>query len=381
MEYLKGTSADRNEIITFINQVFDVEFREIMGKVYQSKEEFESYHHLVKEDGKIMAAVGVYEQTFVVGSSKLKTGCIGSVSVSNEARGKGYMKLLMKKADEDMRKNHVAIAMLCGLRNRYGFYGYQMGGQVYEFQMEEENIRHTIGWGEDTAVQLIPVESEDDPALDAIYELYQKKTMHCRNRDDFYIRSKTWNHKLIQIQINNQFAGYYLTNTEQNFIPEIELVDYSQLLQVLKACLLRIDKKSLKVQAHEWEPEKALKLEQVCEIYESKPNYCYKILDYPVALKAMLELKQAHDKLDDGSFLLNVTDVGAFLMTIQAGKVSVVEVDAQASNQAIDMELSSREVIDALISPAFHLYEAQTKSGYPKGWFPLSFSPDYVDLF
>lgn len=408
--YCTGTKDDKNAIVAFINGVFHENFYDIMKKTYAEEQHYEPFHHLIKEnDGRIVAALGVYEQTYHSKNEiiePLKTGFIGSVSVDKNERGKGYMKVLMEKAEKQMRKDGVSFAMLGGFRNRYGYWGYELGGIYYQYHFREENIYHTIGWDYDNGVVIRPVEKacfnsiDFEQTLDRIYYLYRQGNMWCRSREEFYLCCLTWNHKLYEIIVDNTFAGYVVCNRDGGFIPEIELIKWDRefLLRVLRGLMrhnpisLETDKifedgksqateaiHGLIIQAHAWEPEKACALQQVCEHYFVHTRCNVKILDYPKTLKFMLQHKKTYTNipLEEKQFVVSVNGKGTFVMMIKEGNVDVWQDD----NAEADLIVSEKDCISALMSSVSNLYERKTVNGYPKGWFPLEFAPGNLDEF
>ncbi len=394
--YCTGTKHDKHDIIRFINGVFHENFYDIMKKTYAKGQHYEQFHHLVKEeDGHIVAALGIYEQEYHSKNDEiepLKTGFIGSVSVDEKERGKGYMKLLMDKAEEQMREHDIAFAMLGGLRNRYGHWGYEYGGIYYQCHFREENIRHTIGWKEDSGIIIQPVKIESENQLDRIYHLYRENNnLWCRSREDFYLCSITWNHKLYEIIVDGEFAGYFVCNRDGGFIPEIELVTWEKesVLRIIRALMRfrpeRLEEYSntihgLTIQVHAWEPEKTIILQQICEHCIVYTRCNMKILDYPKTLKFMLQHKQSYTKtlLTDGRFTISVKEKGTFVIEVREGIVSVWEDNCV---KEIDLIVTEKECISALFTATSNLYEHRSAKGFPKGWFPLEFTPGNLDEF
>ncbi len=376
MEYCKGERKDKKEIVSFITNVFREDFYSIMPKVYREGMDYEEYHHLIKENGKIIGALGVYEQDFFIKGKRLRTGFIGSVGVSEEERGKGYMKLLMHKAEEEMRTRHIDIAMLGGLRNRYGFYGFEMGGQNYEFNFIEENIRHTIGWEKEEEVEIHRVIEEED-VLEEIYSLYRKNIIWCRKKEDFYIISKTWENKLFQVRINGKFKGYFIIDKGYHYIFEIELIDWNDFLRVIKACMLKNEERAIKVQVQGWQIQKASVLHKFCEFYHITTNCNYKILDYQNVLEVLLELKSSYTILENGEFTIEIENAGIFFISVKDGMICVKRENAKD----VDMKLTEREVISAFLSPAGKLYEKRSDKKRIPNWFPIEFSICNADEF
>ena len=294
MEYCQGQQGEYAEIIPFINEVFGEDFPVILPKTYGQGKSFEEYHQLVKEDGVLTAVIGNYEQDFYIGDTVLKTGCVGSVSVAKHARGRGYMKLLMNKTEEAMRAHQVDIAFLGGMRNRYGFFGFEKSGFTYEFHFNEANIRQTIGWDKDTGAELRQVTAEDS-VLEEIYALYRKNVMWCRNREDFYEKSLTWNHNVFEIRLDGVFAGYFVE--KGHCLTELALLDWNNLLRAVKTCMVKNGEKSLSVQALGWQTESLTALFMACESYHLRTCCAFKILNYVNTITALLELKKTYTEL------------------------------------------------------------------------------------
>ena len=101
----------------------------------------------------------------------------------------------------------------------------------------------------------------------------------------------------------------------------------------------------------------------------------YKIFNYPKVLKAFLELKQTHEALEDGSFVLEVKDHGRMKIQVKDGVVSVTE-----TSDAPDWSLSDTEAVRFLTSPEA-LYRNVIPKAVPGNWFPLSFGMSPLDEF
>ena len=77
--YRKGKEKDKQDILDFLNYVFSMDheptdFRKLIPKVYGEQCNMEDCHHLLIEENKIKAAIGVYPSEMIVGNCTLKTG-------------------------------------------------------------------------------------------------------------------------------------------------------------------------------------------------------------------------------------------------------------------------------------------------------------------
>lgn len=388
MEYCVATKTDKEELIEFLNKVFTksedrkVDFKKLVYKVYGDEVEFTQRHHLVKEEGRIVAAIGVYQREYCIGNSVLNTGFIGSVSVDPDMRGKGYMKLLMQKAEEDMRSKGIGLAMLSGSRNRYGYFGYEVGGLRYEFCFSRGNITHTIGWTVEKPLELIPV-LDKDMVGEEIYRLYENTKVHSCNREEFFDRALTWNGRLYTVKKDDKYLGYVILSENGESISEIELNDWNCLLEVVREVMLFGNKERISVCSLVWENEKNEAMQSRCESYSIHPACSYKVLDYMQTLKALFELQLLYKSyLVQDVFTIAIKEQGCYRIEIKDNVVSIKDGGTDEKDYAgADIVVEGRDFVNAFMSPMCGMYESRSKKAYPGGWFPLGFAPAVADGF
>ncbi len=388
MEYSVAARTEKEEVVEFINKVFsrsdnrDTDFTRLIKKVYGKEAEFNHRHHLVKEDGRIAAVIGVYQREYHIMDTVLKTGFIGSVSVDADMRGRGYMKLLMKKAEEDMRSQGISLAMLAGSRNRYGYFGYEVGGLRNEFVFAKSNITHTIGWMSEGQLELEPVCAKDK-IDDEIYRLYESYGVHGCSRDEFLDRAMTWQSSLYAVKQEDKYLGYVILSEDGGRVNEIELSDWSYLLEVVREVMLIGDKERISVYSLAWENEKNIVLQKQCETHIVLPACSYKILDYVQTLKALFELQLSYRHyIAEDVFTIGVKGQGCYRIEILGKKVTVTEEPFEdESFENADIVVTDIEFVSAFMSSASYMYESRAKKAYPAGWFPLGFAPPIADEF
>ncbi len=388
MEYCVATKADKEELVGFINKVFTksedgkVDFKKLVCKVYGDEAEFSERHHLVKEEGRIVAVIGVYQREYCIGNTVLNTGFIGSVSVDPDMRGKGYMKLLMQKAEDDMRSQGIGLAMLSGSRNRYGYFGYEVGGLRYEFCFSKGNITHTIGWTGTKSVELKPVLSRS-MVSDEIYDVYKNNLVYSCAKEELFDRALTWNAKLFAVKADDKCVGYIILSENGESINEIELTDWNYIFDVVREVMLIGNKEHITIYSQAWEKEKNSVLQSGCETYSIHPACSYKVLDYMQTLKALFELQLLYRPyLSEDIFTIGVKEQGCYRIEVMNGLVTVSDAGTEANAyEKADIIVDDREFVNAFMSPAYYMYEGKAKKTYPKGWFPLGFAPAIADEF
>ena len=145
--YTRGKPGELDEIRDFANMVFSMhtrphDFARMLPKLYADGSATEGEHYLVREDGRLVAAVCAHPFTLVCRDRTLPCAAIGSVSVHPYVRGKGYMRKLMTTAVADMAQNGIALSVLDGRRHRYAYFGYEPAGLRAEYTITPDNLRH-----------------------------------------------------------------------------------------------------------------------------------------------------------------------------------------------------------------------------------------------
>ena len=123
MEVIRAGAQWKEEILRFADRIFgdDVQpggFAELIPDVYGPEAPCDGNHLLVLEDGKIRALLLTEPISFVRGDAILKGIGVGTVSVDEGARGRGFMQLLLKTVREWMKEEGYAFAVLSGQRQR-----------------------------------------------------------------------------------------------------------------------------------------------------------------------------------------------------------------------------------------------------------------------
>ena len=97
-EVIRAGREWKEKLIEFGDRIFgdDVQpggFAALIPRVYGKDAECDKNHLIVVEDGVIQAMLLTEPTTFICGDEELRGIGVGTVSVSETARGKGYMQL------------------------------------------------------------------------------------------------------------------------------------------------------------------------------------------------------------------------------------------------------------------------------------------------
>ncbi len=378
-EFRKALPGERDLLIDFGNYVFSHDhrphdFKKILPKVYGDGHAIENFHFIAVEDGRIRGMIAAYPHAYNVCGTELKTRFIGTVSVHPYARGAGYMKKIMQMIDEELLDEGVDFAALGGQRQRYRYFEYETGGMSLSFVVDCANIKHTVPELNES-FSLVPVEQDDEELLDLLYAKYQTRPVTGRGREEFYEILKTWDSSIYAVFQDVTCIGYLVISADGKRVLETQLDSPECLPDVLHTYLHWYDKQAVTVIVRRYETALIDILAPMAEDASIESNLNYKIYNYPKVLKAFLELKQTHEALEDGSFVLEVKDHGRMKIQVEDGVVSVTE-----TSDAPDWSLSDTEAVRFLTSPEA-LYRNVTPKAVPGNWFPLSFGMSPLDEF
>ena len=92
--------SDYSELLAFEERVFRVRFCGKVPKLYTDPAVCADVHRVVRENGRIVAAIAAWPGDIVTPAGVLHAVGIGSVAVDASCRGKGYMRDMMRCCDE-----------------------------------------------------------------------------------------------------------------------------------------------------------------------------------------------------------------------------------------------------------------------------------------
>ncbi len=181
-------------------------FYEERVRFHQMDPWFKPEHvRIIKENGRIVSAVTIFERPVRFGKAIIKMAGIGDVLTVPEYRGKRYSRILMKSAVEYMENHNFDLTMLFGIPNYYHKFGYIEAMNYY--RLELLNTRDVLERPQFVARQF---QTEDIPAM---LHLYHKNMKQCNlvvDRSIQYIESKI-DHPdalIILTDSNDRVAGY-----------------------------------------------------------------------------------------------------------------------------------------------------------------------------
>ena len=288
-----ANESEKQEIIEFIDYVFSKahrphDFASLLPKLYGKSSDGAAHHFVIREDGKLAATVLAYPVMMQIGESRLMTLGVGSVSTHPCARGKGYMKLLMDAVDDRARETGAAFAVLGGLRQRYGYFGYEQGGYQMNALLTKTNVRHALAKTEDVD---IAVEAMREGGVRLCKALQERQPCFCaRGEAAFADVLRSWNNEPFVVSRGGEFAGFgtLRRNPDRCHIAELLLENEADFPTVMKR--LSMLHGDLSIAAAPWERSRAAWLSAVAEKFEISANHLYKIYEPDAVRDACAQL-------------------------------------------------------------------------------------------
>lgn len=371
IEYIKASDNDRAELIDFINYVFSYEyiphdFKKLLPKAYSDElEALGAEHYIVKEDGKIRAVVANRLMDADYYGSRLKIGAIGSVAVHPYSRGKGYMKKLMKMAMDDAAKMGAELLILSGRRQRYGYFGFENGGIVYNFSVSSSNIRHALAEVDTSAISYKEMTAEDGDDLRLACRIADSRPYRViRNEDEFLRIMNSWSQKSHFIYSDGELIGYSFGK-----FTELVLKDESYYPAVIKAMFGNSD--NVNIPASPFDREKIRFLSSICESYSIGHIEKICVLDWKAVTSALLNAKSRITVLSDGEKSFDIAGK-RFSVSVKNNKVGVADSAADRDTKVLSHNGAER---------LFFELDGLLNGGEYGNWFPLPFYVDNADTF
>ena len=369
----RGTDVPYTDFMDLVNLSFGFtdpahQIFELLPKYY--REEYrpqDSNYVVIDEEGNLAAAVGAYDHELMVCGHRIPCRGIGNVGVHPDHRRKGYMKIAMNKALEDMIADGIAISTLGGRRQRYQYFGYDKAGPLYSFEISSQNVQHVLGnRTPNYTVQVVT--DPTDPVLREISVLNHTRAVNpCRPLARYLDIANSWRARLLAIAEEDRLVGYCIVDGS-NSLSEFQIARDEDLMDTLKA-LHDFFGGTYHIGLPPHEHTYIAALESLSENTQLNNAMHFNILNYRLVTEAFLALKLTYTNLPDGelSFLIHgYAGDERIRVTVKDG-TPVVETIPDTI--PVDYELSHLRAIAFLFAP--FCCERDTACSLARLWFPL----------
>lgn len=393
----RGSKKDKEDIIHFIDFVFSKasrphDFASMLPKLFSEGAEKEDLAYIIKADKRIEAVAYAVPLKVSTGSNVCLTGkCIGAVAVDPSGRGKGYMKAIMEKINEDILKEGYDFAVLGGQRQRYEYFDYTPAGFLKNIYISPTNIQHGLKNSNGKKYSFLPLQ-ENEAYLEEAFCLYQHNISRCygcvRQKAEFVDILNSWYFKPYVILEDNHFTGYCNCFLKEGIlqINEICLENPGELLPICKDLFYfagcsgfdgSCNIKTLMFKLNPYQESLSGELSKICENYTVFGEQAFHIFNYEATVKVLMEKKHQKNQLQDGELLLNIENYGFLQIQIEKGRLAVKKREDSYGDCSENVISVTANQATALL---FSIKSEELGINVPSGWFPLKFSISNPDL-
>lgn len=320
MEVLRITKDNYRETIKLMNKVCNTDMFAIMPKL--NNDSYAGKHLAVKEDGKLVAALGVYPLPSTVAGHKIILGTMGNVVTDPDYRGRGYMSALLDATEKDLKEASVDAVRLNGKADRYRRYGYEACATMVDYLFDNFT---------DTSYELMKITADKTEIIKKCMALH-KKDNYVVNRDtaeDFYNTVCAWESNPYAVLDNGKFIGYLSLNGAYTKLNEIYMADNDNLLKAISAAA-KLSKNELTVSMPLFRyPETDILKANAKTVTYFSPSQFY-IRNFKNMIEAFLDLKLTYTDIKDQSFVIDITDDKKYKVGVKNGKAFCIETDSEA---------------------------------------------------
>lgn len=374
----KGSPRDYDEYLDFINMVFgfngqENDFYKLLPKLYREQYAPVESNYIIKDDGKIVCAVGAYDAEYSVCGETLRFRGIGNVAAHPRAKGKGYMRAAMDAAMADMKADGVDFSALGGLRHRYGYWSFEIGGTRFQFYIGGDDIKHAFGTpNEAIRVEITPLKAEDAETIEKINALHETLPMYCRRPvERTYDILCSWKSTPYVVTVNDEFAGSLIRRGST--IHDILLTDPAYLCEILRKW--HKDNGNVTVILPPYQTEMIATLSRISSGTELKNGESYTVFSFERVCRALLKLRATYEPLEDGEFRVLVHGTAGdenLLIRVADGNPEVT-----LTEEKPDIELEHKAAM--LFFFNLHSPDRIKLKAAPRSWLPLPLYTDFAD--
>jgi GNAT superfamily N-acetyltransferase len=381
---------DIPELISFLNRVFtgredSRHFENNMPRMCRSEKRLLE-HYVLREDGKICAAVGVFPYQATFGNRVLRCATVGNVAVAPEKRGLGYMRLLMTEAMKILADSETDISRLGGLRSRYEKYGYEPCGITHLYTLTERNLTDIRNCLPVSGYVFREMKADEGDALALAEKLYQNNCIriHRSETGDFYDSLIMWGGKpYAALNGDGTPAGYVCTDAAGKTVYEYGHENGDERFGML--CAFAVWKEAeLTYAVYPWDTALGSAFSRFGEAYRN-PGEAYrigvpsnfKVLNWEKTLTALLELKNRLIPLIPGQAEIYVTGYGNLRIVVGKDGIGCEKTEGRSSGPVPEFDaLEMCRLCFGPYPPVFAGIEPDRHgcADLLQAWFPLPLS-------
>ena len=334
------TAKDYDEWLNVLNTVFskhnnkDMNFETSLPKMCVRDDVHMNMHFAVKENGKICSLLGVYPIKTQIGDKELMFSTVGNVATLPEYEGKGYMRILMGYAMDELTRIGADASRLGGARQRYNRYGYEFCGKNFTFSITAMNTKYFFDGKE--KITFKQIDPKDKTTLEFINSLRKSAPMHVIRSDsnDFsgdFLTLTAWESvPKIALDKNGNPLGYVAISESGTEIRDIMAKDADALKNMIYNLQISAQN-TITFTLPAYDIESVRYFSSVAQFMQVSPSCHFKIINFDKVTDALLKLKKTYTpNMTEGEKVLEIKDWGNILIYNKNGEAFCEKTDKSA---------------------------------------------------
>ncbi|MBR5309377.1 MAG: GNAT family N-acetyltransferase [Clostridia bacterium] len=368
MEIRRVRADEYDTLLELLNVTFgnhnkkETHFDRDLPAMWKRDDEHMGKHFAAFEDGRMVAALGVYPLPVKILGEELLFSTMGNVATHPDFEGRGYMKALMKYAMAELENIGADASRLGGKRARYGRYGYEMCGIQYKMMFTPHNLKNYFPDFK-ANITFERLERDNSEALEFCCDLYDsEKFFVVRGKDDnyfgMYSSMVAWqNVPYVARDGKGNFVGFL--SVKGNEIAEIfattpeifrdMILSWAENIgDTVNFCLREHNIAQLRI------------LTPVCEKINIVSPSHFKIMNYKKVIGALLKLKADMCPLTEADFTINILTYGKLRIVCDSDGARCEDYEGEC-DITLDRNGASRFLFGPL--PAYAVADTSVKMG------------------
>lgn len=373
-------ASDYDEALDFMNLIFSqtgrpTDFEKLLPKMCVPDDEHMNRHFAIKEDGRIRSLLGVYPlKTWINGQSFLFS-TVGNVATHAKVRRRGYMTRLMEEAMKELDRIGADAARLDGLRQRYGRFGFEKAGSLYDYTLTARNVRICFGDLLTDDIHFQPIKMDDTHLLEQAWTLFYRREMAVdrNNLADFYLTLQAWQMSpWAAFDTHGRMIGYFTVSKDGQTIAE-QMADSTQnLVEMFCAWIVQRGCDSLSFRLSPWELDAARVFNRICEEFTIIPATHFLIRNYVGLTDALLAIRARLNPLPPGMVRIGIDDYDTLELKVDNNK-GTCQKTLEKPDVQVDRKTATRLLFGPM--PPGSIIELSGKSSeLLTSWLPLPLS-------
>ncbi len=338
MELKRLDKSNYDELIALMNFVFtkkdgrEHSFEADLPSMCRRTDEAMNKHIGIFEDGKLVAALGIYPLPCKILGEDFLFSTVGNVATHPDYEGRGYMGIMMNAAMDELERIGADASRLGGARQRYNRFGYETAGVAYNFTVNDHNTKHAFGdIGKYTFEK---IGRNDNDALLYVKSLHEREKIYAKRSADedcfgVWASAVAWQATPYVVRKNGERVGYVSVAKDEVTISELYTESEEAFVETLVAYQRKIAK-PIFVRLPDYEPALLSRLTSFAYDVTTSPVCRFKIINFAKITASLMKLKASYTDMPDGEFLLGIKDYGTLKLYAKSGEAGaeLCELDA-----------------------------------------------------